>query len=883
MPRRMHFTGTWRDYQQRVLDEMEEHLDDSRIHVVAAPGSGKTVLGLELVRRLGRPAILLNPTLTIRNQWRARLVPLFMPEVPDGFVSTDLARPAFLTSSTYQSLHALWADDDPARFEALRDYCARAGPVTLVLDEAHHLRREWWKALQAFAGSLERPRIVALTATPPYDAPPAEWLRYEAMCGPADVEIGIPELVRNGDLAPHQDRVVFARPSEGALDLLHRRRAAIADIAAELRTDEALADAVAAHPWLAHTHAHEEDILDRPDTLSAMLVHLRAAGRPIPPEPLALLGARARDLPAQDGAWLERFLNALLVERRADFPLPAGAQDALYRRLHSLGLVEGRRVRLGDTRRIVRTMANDRGKLGAIAEIARREAQALGPELRMAVLADHVRAADLPRTGDAAFEPPRLGVAPIFEVLRRALDDKVRVAMLTGSLTILPRAAAEALGGTDIALHPLGWCDSHVRVEAGGPARHTLVERVTRSFCEGEIAVLAGTQALLGEGWDAPAINSLVLASNSASYMLSNQMRGRAIRTDPACPGKVANIWHLATVEDLPETRIEALADWFDWGEVVAGRPVGCDLALLARRFKAFPGIASGDSDRIENGIERIEPFAHADIGTANAATFAAAADREAVAEKWRTSLGSALRGGRELRPLQQGTPSYTPRRLVWGHTIDALVVSALASGVAAFGWQLSQATSLAVLGGIVGAAGAAAVVATLPRAAKAGFLLWRNGTVENRLQQVGEVLLAALHHAGELRDGEMERVRIEVSCDDSGARHVGFAGLTLKGQHVALDALQELLGPVRNPRYLLVRRSWLAGHARTDYHAVPTAIAHNKALAEFFAHEWRKRIGPSDLVFTRNRDGRRLLLAARSQSLAAGMQRRVERHSAWV
>src|SRR5688500_9680530 len=55
----MSFSGVWRDYQQRVLDAFDTHMSDHRVHVVAAPGSGKTVLGLELMRRLGRPALIL--------------------------------------------------------------------------------------------------------------------------------------------------------------------------------------------------------------------------------------------------------------------------------------------------------------------------------------------------------------------------------------------------------------------------------------------------------------------------------------------------------------------------------------------------------------------------------------------------------------------------------------------------------------------------------------------------------------------------------------------------------------------------------------------------------------------------------------------------------
>ena len=91
---------------------------------------------------------------------------------------------------------------------------------------------------------------------------------------------------------------------------------------------------------------------------------------------------------------------------------------------------------------------------------------------------------------------------------------------------------------------------------------------MTRLFRDGHIRLLVGTQALLGEGWDAPSINTLVLASNVGSYMLSNQMRGRAIRTDPADPAKVANIWHLATVE--PDEPVAPVLRRFRWTDTAA-------------------------------------------------------------------------------------------------------------------------------------------------------------------------------------------------------------------------------------------------------------------------------------------------------------------------
>jgi hypothetical protein len=60
-PIEMAFQGNWRTYQARLLDRLDMYLEDKRLHVVAAPGSGKTILGLEAIRRINRPTLLFWP------------------------------------------------------------------------------------------------------------------------------------------------------------------------------------------------------------------------------------------------------------------------------------------------------------------------------------------------------------------------------------------------------------------------------------------------------------------------------------------------------------------------------------------------------------------------------------------------------------------------------------------------------------------------------------------------------------------------------------------------------------------------------------------------------------------------------------------------------
>ena len=96
------FKGTWRNYQRRVLEEVDQYLEDGKIHIAAAPGAGKTTLGIELIRRMGQPCLILSPRIVIREQWLERIRQSFLEEGKEqGLLSNDLKKPAKITSVTY--------------------------------------------------------------------------------------------------------------------------------------------------------------------------------------------------------------------------------------------------------------------------------------------------------------------------------------------------------------------------------------------------------------------------------------------------------------------------------------------------------------------------------------------------------------------------------------------------------------------------------------------------------------------------------------------------------------------------------------------------------------------------------------------------------------
>ena len=110
----LRYRHPFRKYQRLALGALDAlPADARRFHVVAPPGSGKTVLGLEIVRRLGLPTLVLCPNTAIREQWREEFRD-FRPATSNGqdgpngpddpIASTDANRLAPLTVLTYQSL-----------------------------------------------------------------------------------------------------------------------------------------------------------------------------------------------------------------------------------------------------------------------------------------------------------------------------------------------------------------------------------------------------------------------------------------------------------------------------------------------------------------------------------------------------------------------------------------------------------------------------------------------------------------------------------------------------------------------------------------------------------------------------------------------------------
>lgn len=107
------FRYPFRVHQKMILDRFEQELrkkgpgEPLRFHVVAPPGSGKTIVGIELAVRLKRPSLIVCPNTAIQGQWVEK-VGLFIPEDsgvdPGEIVTSQTDQPRFINVLTYQIL-----------------------------------------------------------------------------------------------------------------------------------------------------------------------------------------------------------------------------------------------------------------------------------------------------------------------------------------------------------------------------------------------------------------------------------------------------------------------------------------------------------------------------------------------------------------------------------------------------------------------------------------------------------------------------------------------------------------------------------------------------------------------------------------------------------
>lgn len=898
-----------RRHQALALDALDAAWASGRARALVdlPPGAGKTLVGLETARRLladgrVRRVVALGPNTAIQGQWLAGARRLGMRVTDDRLLPDDV------TVLTYQSLAVFDADDEVdddaveqsllSRLHdngrALVQALAAAGPLLLVLDECHHLLEVWGRLLGEVLDQLPQARVLGLTATPPEALTPDQAALAADLFGHTVFEASIPAAVREGDLAPFAELAWLVTPTAEEETWLAGQAARFAELVHQL-TDPAFGTT----PFLAWVDARflaEEvgwgEIARADPALARAALRLHHAGLMALPQGARPTEETRTDPTADDWVllvddWLRRGLA------NTGDPADDAVVAAVRRALPSVGYQWTRRgIRRGRST-VDRVLARSAAKTVAAVHIAAVEHRNLGERLRLLVLCDHEQAgatlpADLVGVIDAQAgsaravltalreSPDTAGLRPVLVTGRTVAGDAAVLAALHAFVAERDPALAAGLSVTG--------SDGEDALLIGGWTSRQWVPHVTAFFEAGGCRVLVGTRGLLGEGWDARSVSGLVDLTAVTTSTAVVQTRGRALRSDPTWPDKVALTWSVVCV--------------------APGHPKGGnDWDRLVRKHQGFYGV--DDAGDVVDGVGHLDavfsPYAPPEpdqLDAVNSRMVLRSEDRPAIAARWQVGTAYDDRVTRTLRLLP--TPA---RRLGPDALAPAVVVHPgwlelrdrerpdVGSGVG----LLSGAGALGLGAGAAGAAGLWSATAPTPGLVAAGgaaSLVLAGGLRGRALVGAGRELLTeaarppgvgqvARAVADALRTCDLvsagaESVRVDVEAD--GEYRCSLVAVPEAESDLFAAALDEALAPIVRPRYVVPRWTltsvpggwWAAVRAsfgrirRTGetWHPVPSVLGVNADRARAYARAWGHWVGGGDAVYTGSPEGAGVLAA---------------------
>jgi superfamily II DNA or RNA helicase len=897
-----------RIHQREALEALASAWHDAehpRAWVVLPPGAGKTRVGLEAVAgelwaHPGTRAVVLAPNTAIQSQWIAEARAMGL----DASDDKSLASP--LTCLTYQSLAVFDSEATDADATTVVDRLhpngvalfdrIRAEPrLVLVLDECHHLLEVWGLLLAELLGAVDRAHVLALTATPPESLAGEQRALVDQLFGSILYRVSVPAVVKEGHLAPFDELVWLTTPTPTEEDWLTSEAVRFTELTTLLTTPGF--GSIGFYEWLNARFVEPVPatttwaaLAEREPDLCDPALRMHHAGLLDLPVGARLREEHRHDPSAED--WV-RLLGDWLLNHVAESDDPADAEVLAVVRsaLPSVGYQWTRRgVRRGRST-VDRVLARSYAKPGAAAQIIAAEHAAIGDRVRALVLCDHERAsATVPVALDGVLDAEAGSAIAALEALLTDPDTAVLHPMLvTGSVVAASEATLRDLVAfvadrdPDLAsklLVELG--DGPVARCTSGWTSRTWVGHVTAFFESGRTQVLVGTRGLLGEGWNARGVSTLIDLTTATTLTAVVQTRGRALRTDPTWPDKVATNW---TVVCVSEAHLKGDNDWF----------------RLVRKHQGFHGVdADGD---IVDGVAHIDssfsPYAPppvASFDALNARMLVAAADRDAIRDAWAvgepyqdvTLASLRVRPATSLVVPVEEAVTIVPAAPTWRLGVDGLSTEA---AVPATSWRTSWAlgaasasagaASLAV-GEWALVAGGVGALATLGQSAVTGrghsevLTQWVRAQVALTsgippLEAVAAAVADALAAAGLTSVGADS---LAVDVHPGGEYRFRLAGTEADAEVFAV-AFDEAIGPVGAPRYLVSRftdaalpnrslrtrrgaRSALRAARATGeaWHPVPTALGRNATLAGHYLRAWTAWVGEGRLLAAAKPEG---------------------------
>lgn len=331
--------------------------------------------------------------------------------------------------------------------------------------------------------------------------------------------------------------------------------------------------------------------------------------------------------------------------------------------------------------------------------------------------------------------------------------------------------------------------------------------------------------------------------------MLSNQMRGRAIRVSNDSM-KSANVWHLVCVTDINRSLID-----------------NADYDTMKRRFNSFVGIGY-NKDVLESGIDRLDTipsrFTKENINLYNSNLMNLSNKRDDMYNRWFKLVDSFKSGSRIVNDSMEVNKDNMKNEFA---IIDPIK----------FLWFILLTTFLYIIGESLPSMSEADLEQYVPMffivliatiVFNVPFIIqciraWLFSLPINQLRYVIRCLVKSLCDAN-LIDTPYHSVKIRIiEPKDDYVLQFMIDGVTSRDRVLIMTSLEEIFSKVENQRYILINKKLV----NSTYYSVPKVLSVNKELATLFHKNWNIYIGNSKLVYTKTGPGREILLKARKNS----------------
>jgi superfamily II DNA or RNA helicase len=564
-------------YQKEILSvfDAEQQKWEKKIHIVAPPGSGKTIIGCEIMCRIGAPTLILVPNLTLLGQWQDKLEKHFFEagETSDELISTSIEDIKMINILTYQSLsgsddtsdeiqeeiYELWYQSEKSDFtskelfleflrelkewnpEEYQEEYAKQRKKVKNSGDSDTTRKMMKEKILSYTKKLREYGVKTMIVDEAHHL--TSWWSHVLFEIWSD--LSEPTIIGLTATPPFDDVDYFE------LDLSYTKLLGTVDY---IVPTPAIVRSGRLAPYsdllyIVSPGADLDELLKKREAMLATFIELHKWD--IVAYLHEYLQKNYENLKTKSWDMCDKWMRFIYVHKWADIDMSSyihgGISDTLS---------------LEDIAKSIGKWASDGFKKSKKSEILD-EVKSLFFDLGYIWRWANLYRFETPVEKWLIYAKSKIeGVKAILKKEEQNLGDNLKCAIITDFLDVesdwinchaIFDAVSESFGHLSpyiVSGQGIWKLEKWAKVLAPEETILTVTEKLQKW----EIKMVIGTRGILGEGWDCPELNTLIDLTGVSAYMSVNQVHGRAIRLDPTNLEKVANIYDIVCI-----------GEWYQW------------------------------------------------------------------------------------------------------------------------------------------------------------------------------------------------------------------------------------------------------------------------------------------------------------------------------